>query len=280
MKLEIIVLLAIYASFALLEAWRTGFFRKEGATKDDAVVEGTSAILLLLVIQPGVLLASATLASVIAPGYENALAGLPYLAGFVIILLCDDLVNYWYHRSAHTFPTFYNLHRPHHNGEYMSVRVVFRNGLFYYLLSPYYWLGGILLFMGLGWVYVGYTILKGLITFACHSDICWDKPLYANKWTSPIMWVVERLIVTPSFHHAHHGRHKADGVTHYKGNFGNLSSFWDVIFGTAHITRKFPDEYGVEDMPDISAGQQLLWPIIKGASPANASNPKPANGDI
>lgn len=40
----------------------------------------------------------------------------------------------------------------------MSVRVVFRNGTFYYLLAPYYWIGGALLFMGLGWVYAAYTV--------------------------------------------------------------------------------------------------------------------------
>ena len=91
----------------------------------------------------------------------------------------------------------------------------------------------------------------------------WDKPLYALKWLSPIMWVVERTISTPSTHHAHHGKHKSDGVTNYKGNFGNMLFFWDVLFGTAKITRRYPPEYGVENLPETTIGEQLIWPLMK-----------------
>lgn len=69
------------------------------------------------------------------------------------------------------------------------------------------------------------------------------------------------------FHHAHHGKHKADGITHYKGNYGNLFSFWDVLFGTAQITRKFPQAYGIEDLPATSVGEQLFWPLISTSPP-------------
>ena len=76
------------------------------------------------------------------------------------------------------------------------------------------------------------------------------------------MWVVERLISTPATHHAHHGRHKSDPAVNYKGNYGNLLFFWDVLFGTARITRTYPQSYGVEDLPDATLGQQLLWPMF------------------
>jgi len=275
MKPESIAIIVIYLCFAALEAARTGFFGKKGSTRDDSIVEATMAFVLLAVVQPGVILVSAKLFSMIIPTYAGVLSTLPFLAGFALLFICDDLVNYCWHRNAHRRPSFYKLHRPHHEGEYMSVRVVFRNGTFYYLLAPYYWIGGALLFMGLGWVYAAYTVLKAVITFACHSDICWDKPLYRNKWTSPLMWVVERVIVTPSFHHAHHGKHKADGVTNYKGNYGNLLSFWDVIFGTAHITRKFPQAYGIEDLPPTSVGEQLFWPLINTSPPVTEVVEKP-----
>jgi len=81
------------------------------------------------------------------------------------------------------------------------------------------------------------------------------------------MWVVERIIVTPAFHHAHHGKFKADGITHYKGNFGNMLSLWDVIFGTAHITRQYPEDYGIENLPETTIGEQLLWPLIRTSPP-------------
>ena len=96
-----------------------------------------------------------------------------------------------------------------------------------------------------------------------HSDVRWDEPLYTIKWLSLIMWVVERTISTPATHSAHHGKHKADGVTNYKGNFGNLLFFWDVLFGTAKITRRYPTEIGVENLPLISAAEQLAWSIFR-----------------
>ena len=100
------------------------------------------------------------------------------------------------------------------------------------------------------------------VIIGAHSDVAWDEPLYKIKWLSPVMWVVERTISTPSTHHAHHGRHKSDGVTNYKGNFGNLLFFWDVLFGTAKITRRYPDSYGVENLAPATLGQQLAWPVF------------------
>jgi sterol desaturase/sphingolipid hydroxylase (fatty acid hydroxylase superfamily) len=101
------------------------------------------------------------------------------------------------------------------------------------------------------------------IIIGAHSDVRWDAPLYRIPALSPLMWVVERTISTPATHSAHHGQHKADGVTHYKGNYGNLLFFWDVLFGTAKITRRYPATIGIENLEPISAGAQLLWPVIR-----------------
>jgi sterol desaturase/sphingolipid hydroxylase (fatty acid hydroxylase superfamily) len=87
--------------------------------------------------------------------------------------------------------------------------------------------------------------------------------LYKRRWLSPLMWVLERTISTPATHSAHHGRHLDDGVTHYKGNYGNLLFFWDVLFGTARITRRYPEKFGVENLDPVSAPRQLFWPLIR-----------------
>ena len=102
-----------------------------------------------------------------------------------------------------------------------------------------------------------------LVITGAHSEVRWDRKLYGIKWLHPIMWFVERVISTPATHAAHHGKHASDGVTNYKGNFGNLLFFWDVLFGTAKITRQYPTEFGVENMPDTSVGEQLIWPLLK-----------------
>ena len=262
MPASTITILAIYLGFAALELWRSNLFSKEEQTRDDGIVEAVSIIVLLGFTQPMVLFGAAALAGLIAPQYEGALAGLNVFAAIGLFLILDDMMQYWWHRAAHTFPWLYNLHRPHHNARYMSIRLVYRNNLFYYAMMPGIWLSGVLIYLGLGWVYAGYIVVKLLVITGAHSDVAWDKPLYAKKWLSPVMWVVERTISTPSTHHAHHGRHADDAATHYKGNYGNLLFFWDVLFGTAKITRSYPKSYGVENLPETSLGEQLAWPLF------------------
>lgn len=257
-----IVILAIYLGFGLLELWRSNLFGKSEQTRDDGIVEVVSMAVLLVVTQPMILFASAGLMGLVAPEWAGALTGLNVFAALALFLVLDDMMQYWWHRASHTFPWLYNLHRAHHNAKYMSMRLVYRNNLFYYAMMPGIWLSGVLIYLGLGWVYAGYLIVKMTVIIGAHSDVAWDKPLYRIKWLSPVMWVVERTISTPSTHHAHHGRHADDPATHYKGNYGNLLFFWDVLFGTAKITRSYPKSYGVENLAPASLGQQLMWPVF------------------
>ena len=263
MKPELIVIAAILLGFVILEILFTRFFSKPGQSRDDAIVEIISTGALILVTQPAALAGGMALGALFAPEFEDALRTWPFLAVFGLFLIFDDLTQYWWHRLSHTLPWLYHLHRPHHNAEYLSVRVVYRNNLFYYLLMPGLWLSGVLIFLGGGWVYSVYIVIKMAVIYGAHSDVRWDAPLYKIKWLSPVMWVVERTISTPATHSAHHGKHADDGVTNYKGNYGNLLFFWDVLFGTAKITRRYPPQMGVENLPDTSAAEQLLWPIVR-----------------
>ena len=131
------------------------------------------------------------------------------------------------------------------------------------MLLPGLWFSGALIYLGLGWVYTFYIVVKMAVICGAHSDIRWDERLYKVKWLSPLMWIVERTISTPATHSAHHGKYADDGVTHYKGNYGNLLFFWDVLFGTARITRRYPTNMGVENLEPMTAGEQLFWPLIR-----------------
>ncbi|ANY18786.1 Fatty acid hydroxylase superfamily protein [Tsuneonella dongtanensis] len=257
-----IAILAVYFGFALLELVRSNLFAKPEQTRNDAIVEAVSMIVLLAVTQPAVVFGSAALAGAIAPQWAGALANLNVFAGIALFLVFDDLTQYLWHRASHSTPWLYNLHRAHHDGRYMSVRLVYRNNLFYYAMMPGLWLSGVLVYLGLGWIYAGCLVVKMTVIIGAHSDVAWDAPLYRIKWLSPVMWVVERTISTPATHHAHHGRHADDPAVHYKGNYGNLLFFWDVLFGTARITRSYPRSYGVENLAPASLGQQLMWPIF------------------
>ncbi len=262
MRPEIIVILCILTGYAFLEGIRGSFFRKKEQTRDDAIVELFSTFGLFFISQPLIILSVQFIMGAAAPQWQDSLAGLPFWAGFALFIIFDDLTQYWWHRASHSFPWLYNLHRAHHNAKYMSVRLVYRNNFFYYAMMPSIWLSATLVYLGLGWVYAVFIVIKLAIITGAHSDVAWDKPLYTIKWLSPIMWVVERTISTPATHHAHHGRHSSDGVTHYKGNFGNMFFLWDVIFGTAKITRNYPEEFGVENLAPATLGQQLAWPLF------------------
>ena len=263
LKPEIVAILCIFATFIILEILFTRFFRKPGQTKGDAVVEVISAGTLVLLTQPLVLAAGGFVTSMFAPDAAGSLSTLPIVAQVGLFLLFDDLTQYWWHRTTHNVKWLYKLHRAHHNADYLSIRIVYRNNVFYYMLLPGLWFSGALIYLRLGWVYAFYIVVKMAVICGAHSDIRWDERLYKVKWLSPLMWVVERTISTPATHSAHHGKYADDGVTHYKGNYGNLLFFWDVLFGTAHITRRYPTNVGVENLEPMTAGEQLFWPLIR-----------------
>ena len=263
MKPELLVILGIFLGFIALEIIFTRFFHKAEQVKGDGWVDLISTLMLTLVTQPLVVGSGILVGAFLAPSQADMLKIWHWLAVFGLFLIFDDMTQYWWHRITHSTPWLYKLHRPHHQAEYLSIRVVYRNNIFYYFLMPGLWLSGVLIYLGGGWVYAGYIILKMTVIYGAHSDLRWDRHLYNIKGLAPLMWVLERTISTPATHSAHHGKHADDGVTNYKGNYGNLLFFWDILFGSAKITRLYPEKFGVENLPETSVAEQLLWPVIR-----------------
>ena len=270
MRLENIVILSVFASFAVLEMAKVGFFRKTGSVAGDGWVETISTLLLLLLVQPVIILSVFTLGDTFFADYKGALAHYPIVLQVALLLVFDDMMQYWWHRLTHRVPLLYKLHRPHHNTAYMSVRLVYRNSFLYYAFMPSIWLSAIMIYLGFGWVYAFYIAVKLTVITAAHCSVAWDEPLYKTALGNRIMWWVERIISTPSTHSMHHGKHLNDGVSHYKGNYGNLLFFWDVLFGTAKITRRRPTTFGVENLPDTTPLEQLFWPLFSTGKAAKA----------
>lgn len=199
----------------------------------------------------------------VIPQYKNILSWVPFWWGFFILCIADDLTQYWYHRLHHEVEWLWRFHRTHHSAPYMGMAMAGRQNFIYTLLFPQLYVTVTLTFLGLGLPALFVRGIKGLITTMAHSSIKWDKPLYAIKWLHPIAWVLERTISLPATHHAHHAAHERDGVGHYHGNYGNMFFLWDVIFGTAKITRRYPEEYGIEEYPEDPWYAQVLYPILK-----------------
>jgi sterol desaturase/sphingolipid hydroxylase (fatty acid hydroxylase superfamily) len=252
--------------FAVMEFVSRRYKQNVNATSNDTKLELLMFLSLLAITQPLAILVTSKIGIAFFPQYQGTLTDMPWWAMVGLLLLVDDLTQYWWHRLSHS-PLLWPLHRAHHSAEYMSIRVTFRNNFFYYLMMPGLWLAGTLLYLGVGGlVYALYIAFKLLVILGAHSAWRWDEPLYRVRALRPLMWVLERTISTPATHWAHHAITNEDGIGHYKGNFGNLLFIWDIIFGTAHITRQYPAKVGLID--DQLFGQerwyhQMFYPFLQ-----------------
>ena len=175
-----------------------------------------------------------------------ALAGVGQMVA--LLLVADDFTQYLWHRLSHT-SVLWPLHRAHHSAAYMSVRIVYRNNAFYYALMPGLWLSGVLLYLGFGWVYV---VLFDREAHGHHRRAFFDPVGRSGCTAMPRvaaagLGAASDTISTPATHFAHHALVQDDGIGHYTGNYGNLLFLWDVLFGTAHFSRRYPPAYGLTD---------------------------------
>jgi len=269
-----VILVLIMLSFAVAELVSRRY-EKFHATKDDGILEAVMFIALVAVVQPLVFAVTGKLAAMWFPQAKGALADWPWWAMAACLLVGDDMLQYWWHRLSHT-PLLWSLHRAHHSAHYMSIRVTYRNNFFYYLAMPGLWVSGMLIYLGMAKVYLVYLLIKLTVILGAHCAVRWDEPLYKIKALSPLMWVLERTISTPATHWAHHALSNDDGIGHYTGNFGNLLFLWDILFGTAHITRQYPAQVGLKD--DLLFGKErwfveLLYPLLHSRREHSALKP-------
>ena len=216
-----------------------------------------------LIIQPAIAYYTLHFLPYVFGEYKNVFSWVPFFWGFAIIAIADDLTQYWYHRLHHQIPWLWRFHRTHHSASYMGMAMASRQNAIYTLFFSQIYLTAALVYLGLGIPAIAVRVIKSTITTLAHSSIPWDKPLYKYRVLHPIAWVLERLISTPATHHAHHAATTDDGVGYYKGNFGNMFFLWDIIFGTALISRQYPKAYGISHYEGDSWYSQLLWPIFK-----------------
>jgi sterol desaturase/sphingolipid hydroxylase (fatty acid hydroxylase superfamily) len=260
------LVVCLILGFATMEVVSRRYKNTVHATSNDTKLELLMFLSLLAITQPLAILVTSKLGAWLTPQLKGWLSDWPWWAMVGLLILVDDLSQYWWHRLSHT-PLLWPLHRAHHSAEYMSIRVTFRNNFFYYLMMPGLWFAGALLYLGVGGiVYALYVVFKLFVILGAHSAWRWDEPLYRVPALRPVMWVLERTISTPATHWAHHAITNADGIGHYKGNFGNLLFIWDLIFGSAHITRKYPEKVGLID--DRLFGQerwyhQMFYPLFQ-----------------
>ena len=259
---DVFLVLGVLIFFGLIESF-AGYLRHSKRKKGDWLQEVMSFFLLSSGIKPAIVASIYILGNTIYPQGAGLLSQQSLIAVFLGYILIDDLLQYWYHRSAHEYPFLWKLHRSHHQAEEMGFFVSYRNALLYYIMMPNIWWVGCIVFAGGAKAVALGLVIKQAIIISSHSRIKWDKPFYQYAFLKPFIKVIERVIITPSFHHAHHGTSMLDNSSDHNANFGNMFSLWDQFFGTAKFQTTYPQEYGLYKKTDDEWTAAYFYPFVK-----------------
>ena len=259
---EALLVIGILVFFGLIEII-SGKLNKSKRSSGDWIQEVGSFFALSILIKPAIVLVVLTVGGLLLPQYQNVFLGESLWLALPIYILLDDVLQYGYHRSAHEYNFLWKLHRTHHQAEEMGFFISYRNAALYYLMMPNIWWIGIAVFLGVGKAVALSLVVKQLVIIGSHSTLKWDKPFYQYAILKPVIAVIQRIIITPAFHHAHHGKSKQDGVSNPNGNFGNMFSIWDQLFGSAIFTQTYPEKYGLLVDPKEHWTAAYFYPFVK-----------------
>jgi len=176
----------------------------------------------------------------------TATGSLPLVVQVPALVLAADFTQYWVHRAFHQFPMLWSFHAIHHSIEQMDwlagsrlhlVDVIVTRGLTY---VPIFVLG---FSQSALMVYV--FLVAAQATFI-HANV---------RWT---FHRARRLIVTPAFHHWHHGAEREC----VDKNFAVHTPIWDLLFGTYYLPDRWPQAYGLADGRRVPERwvTQLIYP--------------------
>ncbi|MBP2159956.1 MULTISPECIES: sterol desaturase family protein [Asticcacaulis] len=181
---------------------------------------------------------------------RDAVASQPYVVQFIELMLIADLMQYGFHRLFHSVPFLWRFHAVHHSAQAMDWMAGSRMHLFEILalrgvtIIPLYALG-----FEENALY-GYIFFIYLVSAFVHANIRFD-----DRWIAP-------FIVTPRFHHWHHGIEKEAIDVNFAVHFPWI----DRLFGTYYLPDdKWPSGYGIGGHP-VPKGwlEQFAYPFRRG----------------
>ena len=113
----------LFAAFIGLELWRRRF-RSPLASRRESLLDVAAWAQAWFLVAPLVVYGTAALTRGLLPAQAGAWAATPVWLQFLAFLICEDMVQYWYHRSCHRHPWMWPLHKLHHTAPYMGVRII------------------------------------------------------------------------------------------------------------------------------------------------------------
>lgn len=199
-----------------------------------------------------------------AGGFRQMIASQPLLFQFFEIMLFTDIVQYGFHRAFHEIPWLWRFHSVHHSAQKMDWIAGSRMHLFEtILLRAFTTLPMYLLGFAEPALYA-YIFFVYLMSVFVHANV-----RFRFKF-------LQKLIVTPRYHHWHHGTEKEAINVNFAVHFPIL----DRIFGTQHFPDDvWPEGYGIDNHP-VPHGywQQFLYPFRKTKATASETTPPEQSG--
>lgn len=171
---------------------------------------------------------------------------LPLVVEAIIGVLVTDLASYALHRVSHGVRPLWLLHVVHHSDPHLDVTTGLR---FHPLDMACYVAIVVATLTPLGlplWVEGLRALALNPLAMAQHANVVWPT------------WIERRagwLLVTPAMHRVHHDV----GAPGIEGNFGQVFSFWDRLFGT-YVTPAPPDPPRI-GVPALAAPE---WQTVGG----------------
>ncbi|MES2288351.1 MAG: sterol desaturase family protein [Pseudomonadota bacterium] len=183
-------------------------------------------------------------------GFRAAVASLPWIVQFVLVIFLSDLFQYWYHRLFHRVPFLWGFHAVHHSTKAMD------------------WLAGSRMH------FVEIVMLRAvtslpLLTFGFSPSVMQAYIAFVYVYSSLLhanlrgdFGRVGKWVATPRFHHWHHGLEEES----IDVNFAIHFSWLDRLFGTYHMPEnRWPKNYGVPEAVPQGYLKQLAYPFVQKA---------------
>jgi sterol desaturase/sphingolipid hydroxylase (fatty acid hydroxylase superfamily) len=162
---------------------------------------------------------------------------------WIILLVAEDFLYYWLHRTDHVCRLFWACHATHHSSPKYNLSVGFRSTVF----EPIY---RFIFFAPLP--LMGFEVMDVLLMYAITQ--IWGILVHTKKINK--LGFLEYILVTPSHHRVHH----ASNAKYLDKNMGMFLIIWDKLFGT------FQKELSTKDYEPIKYG---LTSEINLDNPAN-----------
>ena len=169
---------------------------------------------------------------------------LPPVARAALGVVLFDLVGYWIHRFSHEVPFLWRFHAVHHS----TPRLDWISGLRVHPLDGALVAPPIALLLAAGipiQVTGAVAVVQSVTGLFLHANVRW-------RWRP-----LQRVVITPEFHHWHHANEAGARNT----NYAAFLPVWDLAFGTWFMPAdRRPARYGIDEPMPTRLVHQLRYP--------------------